>query len=250
MSEGDTSAELPSPVPGVPGPLSFLQLVATASRLYARKPLHLIGAFLLVYGAGYGLGWAASTLDDTAGIVAALAIRTFISVAAAFATTYVTIILADVVVGRHTTRGSVSAILRVHAKELVAAGLFAVVIAFPLEFVLPYISFAIVGPPLVAQVIALEYRSFGESVRRSRELLRGQSGRFLLVLLGFVLIVLVIFYLLVIYGLPFIVPFYTAGMLALYLDVRARAEDLDLETFTTERGLAMDEKPVVGSTPD
>ncbi len=238
------------PLPGVPGPLSFLGLIATAGRLYARKPFHLFGAFLAVYAIGFGLGFAASSLEGSPAAIAAMGVRVVIAVSAAFATAYISIVLADVVAARNTPRGSVTATLRVHAKELITAGLLAVVIAFPLEFLLPYISFALVGPPIVVHVIALEYRTFAESLRRTGELLRGQWGRVTASVLAFVLMTLVVFYTLVIYGLPLIAPFYAAGMTALYFDVRARAEDLDPAGFAQERELAMGERRAADPTLD
>jgi hypothetical protein len=239
-----------APLPGVPGPLTFLSLIATAGRFYARKPFQLVGAFLVVYALGFGLGYAASPLEDTAAVIAAMGVRVVIGIAAAFASAYVSIHLADEVAGRHTPKGSAWGTLRVHAKELVTSGLLAVVIGFPLEFILPYVSFALVGPPIVVQVIALEYRSFAEALRRTGDLLKGQWGRVILSVLAFVMIVLVVFYTFVIYGLPLIVPFYAAGMMALYLDVRARAEGLDHATFVAEREMAMGERSAGGPSPD
>ena len=250
MSEAERDEEGVQPLPGVPGPLTFLGLIATAARLFWRKPLPSIVAFLLVYGIGLGLGYAASPLDDTAAVVASFGVRIVVSIAAAFATAYVAVLWADVIAGRPTPKGSAGAILRVHAKELATAGLLAVVIAFPLEFLLPYITFALVGPPIVAHVIALEYRPFADALRRTGELLKGQWARVALAVLGFVLIVLVVFYTFVIYGLPLIVPFYSAGMLALYLDVRARAEELEFDSFLAERELAMGERPATDPSQD
>jgi hypothetical protein len=250
LSEAERDEESGQPFPGVPGPLTFLGLIATAARLFWKRPLPSIVAFFLVYGIGFGLGFAVSPLDDTAAVVAAFGVRIVVSIAAAFATAYVSIVWADVVADRVTPKGSAGATLRVHAKELVTAGLLAVVIAFPLEFLLPYVSFALVGPPIVAHVIALEYRPFADALRRTGELLAGQWARVALAVLGFVFIVLLVFYTFVIYGLPFIVPFYSAGMLALYLDVRARAEELGFESFVAERELAMGESPATDPSQD
>ena len=204
----------------------------------------------MVYGIWFGLGFAASSLEDTPAILALFGIRIAVAIAGAFAIAYVSILWADVIADRPTPKGSAAATLRVHAKELVTAGLLAVVIGFPLEFLLPYVTFVLLGPPIVAHVIALEYRPFSEAIRRTGELLTGQWARVLLAILGFVVIVLVVFYTFVIYGLPLIVPFYSAGMLVLFLDVRARAEDLDYERFVAERELAMGERASGGPSQD
>jgi hypothetical protein len=237
-------------LPGVPGELSFLGLVATAARLVAKKPFHLVGSFLLVYGLALAVGYAVSPLEDDAAVVGAVGVRIVVCISGAFASAYVSIILADAVAGLTTPRGGGAAALRVHAKELITAGLFSVVLAFPLEFLFPYITFALLGPPILVQVIALEYRPFGDALRRSGALLRGRWARVILVIFAFVVVVLIVFYTFVIYGLPLIVPFYAAGMVALYLDVRARAEKLDPSAFAAERELAMGERKAADPTRD
>ena len=203
-----------------------------------------------MYLAGFGLGFATSPLEGTTAIVAAFAVRIAVAILAAFATAFVSILWADMVVDRPTPKGSATATLRVHAKELVTAGLLSVVIAFPLDFtVLPYATLILIGPPIVAQVISLEYRSFSGATTRAGELLRGQWARVALVVLVFVFIAWLVLFMFA-YALPLIMSFYSAGMLALYLDVRARAEELDLESFAAERELAMGERPATDPNQD
>jgi hypothetical protein len=200
----------------------------------------MIGAFLLVYAIGLGVGIAAGQLEGTASSIAFMGVRLTVAIAGAFASGYVALVLAGVVADHQPPKGSIAATLRVHAKELVAAGLLGTLIGLPLDRILPGMSLALLGPPIVAQVVVLEYRRFPEAIRRTRELLAGQVGRALLHVLGFALIVIIVYYTTLIIGLPFIAPYFSATMLLLYLDLRARGEELDYKTFVAERENAMD----------
>jgi hypothetical protein len=238
-TESDSPAERVEALPGIPGPLTFTGVVGNAARLYGRRFVPLFLAGLLVYALAVGVGLAFGSTEGAAAAVATVGLRVVLGVGAAFASAFITITVADVVVGRATSYRDVFATLRVHARELILAGLLATLIGLTLDLILPYMSLVFVGPPLVVQVIALEYRSFIESLGRTAELIRTQSLRALLYIVGFAVGMLVLFYTFLIYALPLAMPFFASAMFVLYLDLRARNEELDRETFVRERDEAM-----------
>jgi hypothetical protein len=221
--------------PGIPGPVTFAPLVGNAARLYGRRFLPLFAASVVVYAVAVGIGLAFGSLDGGAATAATIGLRIVLGVGAAFAMAFMTIVVADVIVGRATNYKDVFATLRVHVRELIMAGLLATLIGLSLDLIVPYMSLVFVGPPIVVQVIALEYRSFTESLGRTAELLRGQSLRTVLYIAGLAVGMLVLFYTFLIYVLPLVLPFFAAATVVLYLDLRARNEELDLEGFARER---------------
>lgn len=247
MSEDDDAAAS-HPFANVPSPLSFVGIASTAAKLYGRKPLQLIGAFTLVFAAALLFGLAAGYFEGALATLAVVVARILIAIVATYATAFSALLLSDVIADRASPRGSILATLRVHTTALFTAALLATLFGLILDRLFPYLSLAIVGPPVVVHAIVLEYRTFPEALRRTRELLVGQSGRFLLYVFGFGLITVIIVISSRGFGLPLVAPFFTAAMLALYLDLRARIEELDPEAFAIEREEAMGERSVTNPT--
>lgn len=251
-----------------------MALVREAFRLYARKAFPLILASLTFYVVDLGLRAGLSAWDDVS-VVLIVAYRIFVSVVGAFVMAYASLLLVDVVADVRTPKGAVRGTLRVHAREVITAGLFAaiILIAFDLLFLGDLVMLATLGPPLVIQAIVVEYRPFREAMTRARELLSGSWGRAILIVLaaavGVVMAQLVValaasypastlndtavtvvgIILSLMLG-AVAAPVVAAIGVALYLDLRARKEGLDRHGFKDERELAMGEGAATDPTRD
>jgi hypothetical protein len=174
------------------------------------------------------------------------------------------VIMTDRLGGRDTTISQAAARLAPQRSAVMVAALYSVMLAFAgnllrvFALVLPVL---LLGPPILAQVMALENKAAATAVPRARTLLKGHVLRVLGSMFPLVLGVRVLelgFYFAVFATLDragvdqfatlalvegalrgvvsglVILPFAAALSLASYLDLRARAERFDLETLAAE----------------
>jgi hypothetical protein len=220
--------------------------------------------FTLVYIAAYLVPLAFPfEVSGTAGLpVVMLFLVILPTLAGSVAAGIATVVIGDGIAGVHTTMGEARRRLSPRTRDVLASALLAALIATVLVVILGPIGqllmYAIIGPPIVLHAVTLESRQFSAAWRRARELLRMEAMRIFVyvinVALGIILVVqgtlrtvasatrdaadgiqAVALSLLggVLLGLT--IPFLVATVVVSYLDLRARKEDLDPESWRSER---------------
>lgn len=258
----------------LPGPLPFTKIIAVAARLCARRPLALAGAFAVLFVIAFSVGALIDAFGVLPSNVTIVVYELIVGVGGAFAVGYLSLLLAETVTDDRQEPRSTRAIVRAHARELVNAGLLSTlfIITFTM-FGLGPLTMAVVGPPLIAQAIVLEYRPFRDALRHVRTLAAGRWARLCLILLGTALAMLIAQVLLwiavtrplvdaddgtvrvVLTVFGYVVRVLSAAFLCslsfvLYLDLRARAEELTDEDFLEERRNATGVPAPAGSSRD
>ncbi|MBA2272708.1 MAG: hypothetical protein H0W21_02225 [Actinobacteria bacterium] len=258
---------------GLPAELRFSGIVAASWRLYRSHFGALLRLYLAIFlplaflrvGIQVLLSVTASAL--AAQVVLTLSSMALVALAGSFALQCATVILADGVSGRSTSPGAAARSLRNQVRDLVSAGLLVGMLSIAALF-LPFgplgsmvIVPMLLGPPILAHVIAVEVKSFPEAVARARMLLGGNWGRGLVTLLnvafvlGILQLVLLSFSValladaggLALLVLTFIqtliaalaLPYLAATTFVTYLDLRVRNEDLAWEGLAAERARAV-----------
>jgi hypothetical protein len=174
------------------------------------------------------------------------------------------VVMTDRMGGRDTGISAAAARLQNQRSAVTVAALYSVLFALVgnlLQVFALVVPVLLLGPPILAQVVALENRAAVSAVPRTRELLRGHLlrvlGSMFLLLLGVRVLELGLYFgvlaalrgagvdqfaaLALIEGTlravisgVVILPFAAALSLASYLDLRARREPFDLETLAAE----------------
>ncbi len=207
-----------------------------------------------------------TTSAVAAQVILTLTSIVLVALAGSFALHCATVILADGVSGRATSPGAAARSLRGQFRDLVSAGLLVGMLSIAALF-LPFGPLGsmvlvpmLLGPPVLAHVLAVEAKSFPEAVARARMLLGGNWGRVLITLLniafvlGILQLVLLSFSVallaeaggLAVLLLTFIqtliaaiaLPYLASAAFVTYLDLRVRNEDLDWAGLAAERAIA------------
>lgn len=275
MSDPAPGSTSGSSSPGLPGPLSYLQSVAAAGRLFKARFFSLAGTFAVVFALGSLLVAGLDVIGAIPANITFVVYEVTIGLGGAFAVAYSSVRLADAASGVRTDVADARAIVRVHAKEIATGGLLSsvVILFLTLMGLGPIAIVLMLGPPLVAQAIVLEYRPFREALSRVRELSSGGWARVMLVLLGTAFAVVIVQLLLwILVTQPFVnasddviqvvvtlfgyaarvvsASFLAAVGFVVYLDLRARAEELTREGFEEERREATGDQRLEGSNQD
>jgi len=257
---------------GLPAELRFSGVVAASWRLYRSHLRALIRLYIAIFlplafvrvGIQVLLRLTASTL--AAQVILTLSSIVLVAFAGSFALHCATVILADGVSGRAISAGTAAGSLRGRSGDLVSAGLLVGMLSIAALF-LPFgplgsmvVVPMLLGPPVLAHVIAGEAKSFPEAVVRSRMLLKGNWGRVLFTLLnvafapgilqlvvlsvsvamladagGLALLVLTLIQTLI---AAIALPYLAATAFVAYLDLRVRNEGLDWAGLAAERAVA------------
>jgi hypothetical protein len=255
-------------------PLSFMKLVSASLGLYRSSLSRLAPASLLLGVilfwlplAGFGL-WRTDAPESLwVGIF--IARESLFQIGASILVALGAALIASDLVGRRRSLAGVSRELRSLRASLLGTALFSMLLG-GFAHLLPYLGLVLplvlLGPPVLAQVVAVEERPLAEAWPRARSLLARQMLRmfsFLLVVVLFLRLLEGILYsaalgvasgagwgvgaLAVLQGaasaafMGFVMlPFLTALMAALYFDLRRRAGDLDEDALDAARRAAVD----------
>jgi hypothetical protein len=266
-SERAARSEGSSPLPDA---ARFSSLVGCAGRLYRQRFRPLTLLFAAIYTPLYLVfaGVLALTADTASGATTSSSGFALVylfqvilpALLGTFAIASAAVILAMAVVGRRARARDAAHVLRPRASDVLPSAMLSTLLAVMCTF-LPFGSLAIApflfGPPVLVHVLTLEEKSFQESWPRARWLLSGHwmrlIGYLLTISLGLGLIQLTLAELSgyaaaalgdvasliafsIVRGIAVGVtlPYLAAAMLVLYLDLRVRKDQLDLEAFETE----------------
>ncbi len=258
---------------GLPAELRFSGVVAASWRLYRAHFRALISLYVAIFlplaflrvGIQMLLRLTASAM--AAQVILTLTSIVLVALAGSFALHCATVILADGISGRVTSSGASAGSLRGQFRDLVSAGLLVGMLSIA-ALLLPFgplgsmvVVPMLLGPPVLAHILAVEGKSFPEAVVRARMLLGGNWGRTLITLLniafvlGILQLVLLSFSVALLAGvgglalvlLTFLqtliaaiaLPYLAAAALVSYLDLRVRNEDLNWAGLAAERSSAL-----------
>lgn len=262
---------------GLPAELRFSGVVTASWRLYRTHFGALIRLYLAIFlplaflRVGIQVLLRLTTSALAAQVILTLTSIVLVALAGSFALHCATVILADGVSGRAISAGAAAGSLRGRSRDLVSAGLLVGMLSIAALF-LPFgplgsmvIVPMLLGPPVLAHVIAGEGKSFPEAVARARMLLKGNWGRVLVTLLNvafvlgilqLVLLSLSVALLAGAGGLALLLltliqtliaaialPYLAATAFVAYLDLRVRNEDLDWAGLAAERAGAPSPQP-------
>ncbi|MDQ3751826.1 MAG: hypothetical protein M3333_02910 [Actinomycetota bacterium] len=254
---------------GLPAELRFSGVVAVSWRLYRSHGPALFRLYVAIFlplaivRVGIQVLLSATTSAVAAQVILTLTSVVLVALAGSFALHCATVILADGVSGRGTSPRAAARSLRGRLKDLMSAGLLVGMLSIVALF-LPFgplgsvvIVPMLLGPPILAHVIAVEARSFPEAFARARMLLGGNWGRVLVTLLniafvlgilqlvllssavallagagGLALLLLTLFQTLI---AALALPYLAAAAFVTYLDLRVRNEDLGWAGLAAER---------------
>jgi len=255
-------------------PLSFRALVSSALGLY-RTSLWRLAPASLVLGAilfwlplaGFGL-WRADAPESLwVGIF--IARESLFQLFASILVALGAALIGSDLVGRRRSLADVYGELRPLRASLLGAALYSMLLggfAHLVPFLGLILPLVLLGPPALAQVVAVEERPLAEARPRARALLAGQTLRTFTYLLPLVLVLRLLEGILYSAALGVasgagwsggalamlqgaasaafmglvMVPFLTALMAALYFDLRTRAGDLDEDALDAARRAAVD----------
>ena len=250
------------------GPHGFLGVVGAATRLYRRNIGRLLRPYLtFTLGISMLTSLAQTFLVDggRAGVGPALvsfvSLLLFVFGASVLAST-AAVVMTDDLADRTTAGWQAGARLKRVRIPLAIAAIYSAMIIGALAF-LPVLGFILflplfLGPPILAQVIAIEGAPTPEALPRSRFLLAGHTvrvfGYLVSICLGWSLANFLVTTIVLLPGgalgeggqrvasgvvsgvvLGLLLPWLAAAALACYLDLRVRKDDLDLATLRRER---------------
>ncbi len=208
--------------------------------------------------------WGRGTSPDAVWAGAFFARESLFQLVGSLLVTAGALIMTDRLGGRDTRMSQAAARLVPQRSAVMVAALYSVMLALAgnlLRVFALVVPVVLLGPPILAQVVAVENKAAATAVPRARTLLKGHLLRVLGSLFPLVLAVRVLelgFYFAVFAALDragvdqfaalaviegalrgvvsglVILPFAAALSLASYLDLRARAERFDLETLAAE----------------
>lgn len=258
---------------GAPAVLVSHGLVGTVRaswRLYRSNLARLLRASMMLTIplslalAGSGLLGASPGSSEVVVVALLLGFVVLFAVGGSFVYTNAAVVMVDDLTGRDTTSREAFSRLRRLRTALVIAALYAVImevllfLAPPLALLGP--AWVVLGPPVLAHVIAVEGSTSQEAMTRARFLWSGGLGRglsyLLTISLGWRLLALIVAALVslpvgllglegnlsvvlvaIIQGVVdgLFLPFMAAAALMVYLDMRVRKDDLDLAMLAEER---------------
>jgi len=256
------------------GPLSFRELISSSLGLY-RSSISRLAPASLVLGAvlfwlplaGFGV-WRTNAPESLwVGIF--IARESLFQLFASILVALGAALIASDLVGRRRSLAGAYRELRPLRSSLLGAGLYSMLLggfAHLVPFLGLILPLVLLGPPALAQVVAVEERPLAEARPRARSLLAGQTLRTFTYLLPVVLVLRLlegVLYsaalgvasgagwsdgsLAVLQGAAsaafvglVMVPFLTAVIAALYFDLRTRAGDLDEDALDAARRAAVD----------
>lgn len=266
-------SEDPGTADELPARLGFSATLAGAWRLYVRSLRSLAGVFVLVSAlilvVHIVADRVAGDLDGSPNLEVGLAF--FIPIVAYVALGSIGIaacgpLLADRLVGRPSSLRGALATSRESLRDIIAAGLFAAVIALclvalflPLAPLLFLVLALLYGPPVVAFVVSLEKNTLREALGRARRLLSGSWLRVTGILSTVALAIglLKVSATQLFLDLPLsirleavivaqvvadalLLPFLAAVSFLVYVDLRVRCEGLGTAELAAERDAAYD----------
>lgn len=246
-------------MPGIPGTVSFLGMIQKSFALYPRARLvPVVGFFLAnIISAAFFIAGVLLVEDDLSGAqipVALVVLSVLPVVLGSMAVAASASAFEDAVIGEKPTWGRAFSHAASRWRELLTAGLLVSMISLFTSFLPlgPALAYAVLGPPILVHVIMLERATFQEAFPRSRELLAGQWGRATIYLAGWATLLWVIEST-VAFGISealdsmsddglavflaafsavtrsFWLPLLAGAMFVMYLDLRVRLEQLDVE---------------------
>ena len=261
--------------PELPAPLGFTGVAKNAWRLYREHLGALLGLYLIVQLGLFLLALGLEVLD--AYVALSIQLRSLIfmvqitsnAVAGSFAAAITAAFLIDRIAGREISISDTWSSLRSNARDLLTAGLLASVLALALVLFLIDLDVLLMpilfGPPVVAQVLAVERLKLQQGWPRARELGAREWGRVIMYLVTLALTVALVVNL-VLYGvgvgisglsiqgdaietvagiafglvLPHLLfalgwPLISVAQAVVYLDLRARKEELTHPKLVVER---------------
>jgi hypothetical protein len=252
------------------GPVRIPGLLRRAWGLYrgswtrmAPAALLLSLPLFLIPASAYVL-WGRGTDGDALWAGVFLARETLFQLVGSLVVTAGAVVMTDRLGGRDTRISEAATRLQPQRSAVIVAALYSVLLALVgnlLQVFALVVPVLLLGPPILAQVVALENRGAATAVPRARALLKGHLlrvlGSLFLLLLGVRVLELGLYFAVFVTmngagvdqfaalgiiegtlrGLTsglVILPFAAALSLASYFDLRARAERFDLETLAAE----------------
>ena len=250
------------------GPHGFLGVVGAATRLYRRNIGRLLWPYVVFTLSLAAVAAVAQAFLDRpgrpgllAGMVLFLYLLLLVLGASALASV-TAVVMTDDLVGKSTKGWDAGGRLKRVGMPLAIAAIYSamiIAVAIAVPMLGQWLFFPLfLGPPILAQVIAIEGRPTPQALSRSRFLLAGNGGRLLGYLVsicfGWSLARYLVYGLLVIplaflertmervagnvvngVVLGLLLPWLAAATLVCYLDLRVRKDDLDLAALGRER---------------
>jgi hypothetical protein len=251
---------------GFPAPLRYNQFLMWGARLYWAQ----LGRIVPLFFVGYVIALAAVTLGGTprglspsAQIVLVLVrLAVPLTIVGSILVVAAALLMTGHLVGESLTVGSVLASIRGRLRDVLAAALLVSILGilflmiFGVQFGLVLI-FALLGPPVVGHAVVVEHKRLGAAWAHSKRLLAMQAARVFLYLWPIALLLTFLMFpgwsvsdylgrqiggiggyaaglMLGAAVAAILLPFLAALSLVVYFELRARAEDFDINQLRAE----------------